>query len=62
MEKSVEYSLKKKKRGLKIPYDPAIPLLGIYPEKTTVLIDICTPVSIVALFTTARCGGNVHVH
>ena len=22
------------KRGIKLPYDPAIPLLGIYPEKT----------------------------
>ena len=25
--------------GVKLPYDPAIPLLGIYPEKTTILKD-----------------------
>ena len=26
-----------KKRGIKPPYDPAIPLLGIYPEETKIL-------------------------
>ena len=32
-------------RKLKIesPYDPAIPLLGIYPDKTTIPKDTCTP-------------------
>ena len=25
-----------KKRGIKLPYDPAIPLLGIYPEETKI--------------------------
>ena len=34
--------------------DPAIPLLGIYPEKTTILKDRCVPVFIAALFTIAR--------
>ena len=24
------------KWGIKLPYDPAMPLLGIYPEKTTI--------------------------
>ena len=28
-----------KKLGIKLPYDPAIPLLGIYPEKTIIEID-----------------------
>ena len=32
-----------KKLGIKLPYDPAIPLLGIYPEKTTILKDTRTP-------------------
>ena len=26
----------KKKLGIKLPYDPEIPLLGIYPEATTI--------------------------
>ena len=39
---------------IKLPYDPAIPLLGIYPEKTIVQKDTCTPVFIAALFTIAR--------
>ena len=44
--------------GLKIelPYDPAIPLLGIYPEKKKTLIqkDTCTPMFIATLFTIAK--------
>ena len=45
-------SLKK----LELPYDPPIPLLGIYPEKMKPLIqnDTCTPMFIAALFTIAR--------
>ena len=35
-------------------YDPAIPLLGIYPEKTTIWKDTCTPVFTAALFTIAK--------
>jgi len=35
-------------------YDPAIPLLGICPEKTTILKDTCTLVFIAAIFTIAR--------
>ena len=46
--------LKKKKIGIKLPYDPTIPLLGIYPEETITEIDTCTPVFITALFTIAR--------
>ena len=33
---------------------PAIPLLGIYPEKTIIQKDTCTPTFTAALFTTAR--------
>ena len=43
-----------KRLGIKLPYDPAIPLLGMYPEKTTILKDMCTPMFITALFTIAR--------
>ena len=43
-----------KKLGIKPPYDPAIPLLGIYPEETRTERDICTSVFITALFTIAR--------
>ena len=43
-----------KKLGVKPPYDPEIPLLGIYPEKTKMEKDICTPLFIAALFTIAR--------
>ena len=39
---------------IQLPYDPAIPLLGIYPEKTIIRKDTCTPVFIAALFTTAK--------
>ena len=45
---------KKKKLGIKLPYDPAIPLLGIYPEEAGVEKDTCIPLFIAALFTTAR--------
>jgi len=36
------------------PYDPAIPLLGIYPEETKIEKDTCIPLFIAALFTIAR--------
>ena len=44
--------VKKKKREL--PYDPAIPLLGIYTEKTIIQKESCTTMFIAALFTIAR--------
>ena len=36
------------------PYDPSNPLLGIYPEKTLIQTDTCTPTFIAALFTRAK--------
>ena len=42
-----------KKLGIKPPYDPAIPLLGIYPEETKIEKDTCIPLFIAALFTIA---------
>ena len=43
-----------KKLGMKSSYDPAIPLLGIYPEETKIEKDTFTPVFIAALFPIAR--------
>ena len=45
-----------RKLKIELPYDPAIPLLGIYPEKTKTLIrkDTCTPMFRAALFTIAK--------
>ena len=43
-----------KNLGIKPPYDPAIPLLGIYPEEIRIEKDTCIPLFIAALFTTAR--------
>ena len=36
------------------PFDPAIPLLGICPEKTRTHKDTCTPMFIAALFAIAK--------
>ena len=43
-----------KKLKIELPCNSAIPLLGIYPEKTITEKDTCTPVFIAALFTIAR--------
>ena len=43
-----------KKLGIKPPYDPAIPLQGIYLEETKTEKDTCTPMFTAALFTIAR--------
>ena len=37
-----------------LPHDPAIPLLSMYPGKTIIWKDICTPIFIAVLFTIAR--------
>ena len=43
-----------KKLGIKPPYDPATPLLGIHPEETNIEKDTHIPLFIAALFTIAR--------
>ena len=43
-----------RKLRIEPPYDPAIPLLGIYPEKTLILKETCTPVFIGTLFTIVK--------
>ena len=42
------------KLKVELPYDPAIPLLGLYSEETIIQKDTCTPVFIAALFTIAK--------
>ena len=63
MENSMEVPQKIKNRIFNsidddpvIPYDPVIPLLGIYPKKMKTLIwkDIHMPMFIAALFTIAK--------
>ena len=46
-ENSVEVPQKLK---IELPYDPAIPLLGIYPEKTIIQKDTYTSVFTAGLF------------
>ena len=43
-----------KKLKIELPYDPAIPLLGLYPEKSVIQKVSCTRVFTAALFTIAR--------
>ena len=43
-----------KKHKVELPYDPAIPLLGIYLEKTIIQKETCTTMLIATLFTIAR--------
>ena len=43
-----------KKLKIKLPYDPAILFLCIYPEKTIIQKDACIPVFTAVLFTIAR--------
>ena len=43
-----------KKLEIELPYDPAIPLLGIHTKETRIERDTCTPMVITALFAIAR--------
>ena len=43
-----------KKLEIELPYDAAIPPLGIYTEETRRERDTCTPMFIAALFIIAR--------
>ena len=51
-----------KKLEIELPYDPAIPLLGIHTEETRIERDTCTPMFIEALFTIARTWNQPNVH
>ena len=43
-----------KKLKIELPYDPTIPLMGIYTEKTIIQKETCTTMFTAALFTIAR--------
>ena len=43
-----------KKLEIELPYDPAIPLLGVHTKETRTERDTCTPMFTAALFTIAR--------
>ena len=43
-----------RKLRVELPYDPAIPLLGIYLDKTIIHKDTCTTMFIAPLFTIAK--------
>ena len=43
-----------RKLNIEVPFDPAIPLLGIYPEKTMTRKDTCTPMFLETLSTIAK--------
>ena len=42
------------KLEIELPYDPAIPMLGIHTEETRIGRDMCTPMFTAALFTIAK--------
>ena len=54
VENSMEFPQNLK---MELTFDPAIPLLGIYPKnpQTPIQKNMCTPMLIVALFTIAKC-------
>ena len=43
-----------RKMKIELPYDPAIQLLGIYPDKAVIHKDACTPMCTAVLFITAK--------
>ena len=49
-----QYGVFSEKVNIELTYDPAVPLLGIYLDKTTTQKDTCTPMFFIALFTTAK--------
>ena len=51
-----------KKLEIELPYDPAIPLLGISTEETRIGRDMCIPMFIAALLTIARTWKQPNVH
>ena len=50
----MQFNTRKTIQSKSLPYDPAIPLLGIYTEETRSERDTCTPMFIAALFIIAR--------
>ena len=51
-----------KKLNIELPYNPAIPLLGRYPEKTIIQKESCTKMFIAALFTIVNKEDVAHIY
>ena len=51
-----------RKLNIELLYDPAIPLLGIEPDKTFTEKDTCAPMFIAALFTIAKTWKQLKFH
>ena len=51
MENSIEVL---KELKIELPYDPAVPLLGMYLEETIIQKDTCTPLFNAALYIIAK--------
>ena len=51
-----------RKLNIELPYAPAIPVLGIYLDKTTIKRDIYAPMFTAALFTIERHENNLNFH
>ena len=53
-----------KKLKMQLPYDPAIPFLGIYPKKpkTLMLRNMCTLLFTAVLFSIAKTQSNPSTH
>ena len=47
---------------IELLYDPAIPLLGVHPDKVKIQKDTRIPKFTVALLTTARRGNKLNTH
>ena len=53
-----------KKIKMELSFDPAIPLLGLYPKnpETPTQKNLCTPMFIAALFIIANAGNSLSAH
>ena len=61
VENSMEFPQKTK---IELPFDPAIPLLGLYPRNPEILVqkNLCTPMFIAAQFTIASARNSLSAH
>ena len=53
-DKGLIFRILRLNNKIELPYDPAIPLLGVHTEETRIERDKCTPMFIAALFVIAR--------
>ena len=61
VENSMDFLRKLK---MELPFDLAIPLLGLYPKnpETPIQKNLCSPMFIAAQFTIANAGSNLSAH